>query len=126
MMRRFDSALAMLAFLLLAVTIGGCALTEPYESCGFPPTEDGLCVASAGDPEEVAVKKSSSNCVIEQPQCPSNFCVSFHGSSGFCSEPCEEDADCADGGACKEFAFDCNGEEDDSPCMLCVKPSLTK
>jgi len=113
----------MFAFLLLTVLLGGCDLTEPYESCGFPPVESELCVASGDDTDEVTLKKSASNCVVQQPQCPENFCVSFHGSSGFCSETCEEDHDCPEGGTCKEFAFDCN--LDGSPCLLCVKPSLS-
>lgn len=121
-MRRFDSALAMFAFLFVTVLLGGCDLTEPYESCGFPPVEEGLCILSDGDTEEVAQKKSASNCVIEQPQCPENHCVSFHGSSGFCSETCEDDADCPEGGVCKEFAFGC---DDEGNCLrLCVAPSL--
>lgn len=101
---------------------GGCALTEPYESCGFPPEQGNLCILSSADSEEVAVKKSASNCVIEQPQCPENFCVSFRGSAGFCSETCEDDLDCPEGGSCKEFAFGC--EEDGSCRKLCVKKSL--
>jgi hypothetical protein len=125
MMGRFDSALITISFLLLAALFAGCLDVPDYESCGFPPVESELCIANAADPAEVELKKSASNCVIEQPQCPENFCVSFHGSSGFCSMTCETDGDCPDGGLCKEFAFDCNGEEDDSPCLLCVKPSLS-
>jgi hypothetical protein len=123
MMGRFNSAHTTITFLLLTVVLTGCPPSaDEYESCGFPPVESGLCIASADDTEELALKKAASNCVIQQPQCPENFCVSFRGSNGFCSLTCEENEDCPGGGSCKEFAFDCN--MDGTPCLLCVKPSL--
>jgi len=128
-----------------------CVQIEPYEECGFPPQQkeqcfiknDGTqCKKTSECPggfvceatEEQGVKrcvdpalksKSSSNCVVKQAQCPEGFCVSFHGSSGFCSEECDPNApDCPEGGSCEKFAFGCGT---DAGCTyLCVKASLVK
>lgn len=123
MMRRFECAALVVSFVALTVLAAGCLDIPPYESCGFPPEQGELCILSSSDTDEVAIKKSASNCVIEQPQCPDNYCVSFRGSSGFCSQACEDDSDCPGSkSSCKEFAFGC--DEEGNCLKLCVKGSL--
>jgi hypothetical protein len=125
-MQRHHAAVRLLFFVFVLALAAGCALTEPYEECGFPPAQEEACVLYKSDSPEIQLKKGASNCVVEQPQCPDNFCVSYHGSNGFCSLACDDDTDCPSGGACKEFAFDCETDaEGNRVCLhLCVKKSL--
>jgi hypothetical protein len=125
-MRAFAGYLKLFLGLSLVATIAtSCLEPEPYEECGFPSTIEQQCIPQPGDTDEEKMAKNSSNCVIEQPQCPEGFCVSFRGSPGFCSVDCQEDADCPSGGSCKELAFNC--EVDDAGVTtcdrLCVKNS---
>lgn len=125
-MRAFAGYLKLFPVLCLVATVAtSCLEPEPYEDCGFPMAIEEQCIPQPGDTDEEKMAKNSSNCTIQQPQCPEGFCVSFRGSSGFCSQECNEDADCPSGGSCKELAFGC--ETDDEGKMtcerLCVKNS---
>jgi hypothetical protein len=111
---------------LLLIVIGaftGCLPQEPYESCGFPPTQKDQCVIAGDDSPEIIQIKKANNCVIKQPQCPDGYCVSVQGQAGFCTEVCQKDDDCPEDGVCKEFALDCvKAEDGTTTCLkLCVK-----
>ena len=112
--------LAALALFTLAVCLSGCMPSEDYESCGFFTDLEEKC-------EEGTSDGSANNCVIlEHPQCPNDYCVSYRASKPFCSAECLKDADCPSGGSCVEFAINCGTEEGDSCLKLCVKNSALK
>ena len=130
----------------------GCVEIEPYESCGFPPAQEEQCLIKSGGQDckdtgdcpsdlvceptsEQGVKacidpaykaKASAICQVEQAQCPDGYCVSYHGSSGFCSEECDPALDdCPAGGTCVKSANGCLS--DGTGCMyFCIKNSLTQ
>lgn len=121
----------LLNLMLLIVLFGlgaACSLEEPYEPCGLPQQQEELCIPQPTDSEEQVNQKKTANCKVVHPQCPGEYCVSFKGSSGFCSEACRNDSDCQEGGSCIEFTFDCVLDEDGNrTCLnLCVKKSLAK
>lgn len=114
--------------LFVAAVLAGCMWEETYEECGFPPAQRDVCLKDSGDSDAEKENKESSNCVLEHPQCPEDYCVSFRGSAGFCSSACQTNADCPDGGTCQTFAFGCTTDEEGvMTCLkLCIKPSLVK
>jgi len=101
-------------------------MEEPYETCAFPKDKADYCIVQSGDTDEEKAAKQAANCYTDQhPQCPSGYCVNYHGSSPFCSDQCEDDSDCEEGGKCREFALDCvTDDEGNTVCpRLCVKKS---
>ena len=103
----------------IAETYTGDVVLLPFDPCFFPPVQAEMCLIQPGDSEAEKESKSASNCALTyKTNCPGDFCLSYHGSAGFCSMTCTTDEDCLQG-ACKEFAFSCS--EGEAPCQLCVK-----
>ena len=115
-----NTRLLLVTSLVLLVSTG-CLEDEAFESCAFPPEAAAQCVETGGGSQK------SNNCIIEHPQCADSYCVSYWGSSPFCSSPCETDADCPSSGTCVEFALQCEIPGDTSSCLhLCVLSSAIK
>jgi hypothetical protein len=111
-------------FLAVLVSTGltGCLSDESYESCEYPPQQHALCVSTSGG-------VGSQSCSVEHPECPDHFCVTYRGSSPFCSMACIEDKDCPGNAKCIGFAMGCTGEEGEDPSACshyCVPSSEIK
>lgn len=97
----------------------------PYATCGFPPAQNEQCIIQPDDPPEATDQKRHAICQVEQAQCPDGYCVSYHGSQGFCSQECSEEEQCPPGGWCVKSALGC--QADGSGCIwFCIKDSLAE
>ena len=85
------SVLALSALFLL-----GCEPQASYQACAFDPQINGACYESGSG--------NLLSCVISNhPDCADRICLSYQGSTAFCSASCTTDADCTRGGGCRSF-----------------------
>jgi hypothetical protein len=99
------------AILFSTVLFLGCEPQVSYQGCAFDPLIDGACYDSGSG--------QLLSCVISNhPDCLDRICLSYQGSTAFCSSTCAADGDCARGGSCRSFKVG-GGEE-----QYCVAPEL--
>ncbi len=90
----------LIGFVLVAIQSCG---DVGYEECTFSPRYVQECEPPNGEDNGV-------NCIITaHPECGS-ACIKYQNSEPFCSNTCETDADCHDGGLCIEFAKNCDND----------------
>jgi len=83
------------AAMLLA---SGCETQPPYADCELDDevTKQGVCDGTGG---------GKASCVVtKHPHCTSGICLSYFGTSSVCTDQCQADSDCAEGGFCWTFA----------------------
>lgn len=97
-MNRVVGALMGLGVMALA----GCA-DDLYSPCNLDPQSQSPTQASCAKAAEDGDKVS---CAIENSlQCDTGVCGVYEGSSAFCTRACNEDADCGDGGVCRDYSI---------------------
>ena len=114
--------LASLALAGVGLVSPGCeGGGDPFVPCAFDPVLlEGLvlCAANEGG---TAVQE---DCVVTaHPQCPENICLSWAGSSPFCTMSCASDADCPADAAC--LPFGAGALADTEPAHYCVPKAVT-
>ncbi len=101
----------LLALALSTLLFTGCEPQASYQSCAFDPQIDGACYESNSG--------QLLSCIISNhPDCADRICLSYQGSTAFCSATCTTDDDCARGGGCRSFTVNRKIEN------YCVAPEL--
>ena len=105
------SAMAIVA--VVALLFSACETDVAYGPCDFDPTIQGVCYAVGAG--------TKLSCIIsDHPTCADRVCLSFQGSTSFCSQNCVngQDLSCPRGGTCLPFIV--QGENQ----FYCVAPEL--
>ncbi len=100
-----SAALAMLA---------GCETQKPYDVCVLDKEvlKKGICTGSTD------VGHDTSTCVVTaHPQCDQSICLSYFGTSPFCTSRCLRDSDCAGAATCWTYADAENGKAAQKFCV---------
>ena len=80
----------------LAVLLAACETEVPYRECVFDSQLEKYCYESGSF--------GKLTCVADNhPDCVDRVCLSYQGSTYFCSQSCETDADCPRDGCCALF-----------------------
>lgn len=104
--RAWTVAAAFLAILVTPMVTGtGCeGGEENFLSCPLDPILTGGILENSpctSDFEGAVVSGAAETCVVDpHPQCPTDVCLAWSGSSPFCTEECGSDADCPTGSSC--------------------------
>ena len=109
------------SFLFLATLIlTGCEPPISYGACDYDPNINGVCCpvnSTCHDSQPLEGKKLS--CVVDDhPDCAERVCVTYRGSSSFCSQECAQDSDCPNNGCCVPYLVN------DSNSMYCIDQIL--
>jgi hypothetical protein len=91
-MRTLLLAAGLLAFI-------GCTDDGMFSSCPFDNSITTVCEQTDGDGAQLS-------CVVEaHPQCPEDVCLSWRGSSPFCTRTCTLDGgECPDDSTCSAYS----------------------
>ncbi len=107
--------LPLTAALLLAVSfaVSSCETDVAYGPCDFDTTIQAVCYAPGAG--------TKLSCLVtDHPTCSERVCLSFQGSTSFCTQTCSGggDSTCPRGGACLPFIVEGQNH------FYCVAPEL--
>jgi hypothetical protein len=105
----------------VAILLSACAEEETFPYCEFDPCLWQQCSEDPGGAEGTRVAYSCA--VVRHPQCPSDVCLRFEGSSPFCTQSCDpalQGSDCPEGARCLQYL---GPRSDDEPATYYCIPT---
>jgi hypothetical protein len=90
---------------LVSVAISGCEPPISYGSCDFDPTINGVCCPVNSDCHKtLPLEGKKLSCVVDNhPDCAERVCVTYRGSTSFCTQECTQDSECPNQGCCVPY-----------------------
>ena len=80
----------------IVFSISACEKDIPYRECVFDSQLEDLCYESGSFGKLTCVAD-------DHPDCVDRVCLSYQGSTYFCSSHCESDSECPNEGCCALF-----------------------